>query len=151
MAGMETVVRPVVFPDIRPAPARPLPALEDPDQGKCEIVGAGSFMVSFSNSTSWSVTYGKSKEIKRRVDEARVYQKDNDGTINKDNFVDIEVANKIWMKGPTLPVTRDVTEDDQDKSITRPEIREYDYAPAEETDNVEITKRNKIKTREESK
>ena len=39
-------------------------------------------------------------ETERRVDEVRVYQKDDDGTVNKDNFVDIEVANKIKMRAP---------------------------------------------------
>ncbi len=33
MAGLEVVVRPVVFPNIRPAPARALAPEDNPDQG----------------------------------------------------------------------------------------------------------------------
>jgi hypothetical protein len=43
MAGFETVVRPAVFPDIRPAPARSLPPADDPEKGMCVITGRWQF------------------------------------------------------------------------------------------------------------
>ena len=54
MAGFEVVVRPVVFPDIRPAPARSLPPADDPTKGFCEITGAGNFPVQLSFSSQVS-------------------------------------------------------------------------------------------------
>jgi hypothetical protein len=100
MAGLEVVVRPVVFPDIRPAQARSLPPADDPEEGFCEITGGGSFPVQLSFSQSVSTSKSKPVETERRVDEVRVYQMDDDGTVNKDNFVDMEVANRITMRDP---------------------------------------------------
>src|SRR5262245_10366707 len=100
MAGFEIVVRPAVFPDIRPAPAQPVPPADDPDQGFCVIHGNGGHQFTTSSSYSSSSSSSQRGEIQRREDEARVYQKEKSGKVNKDNFVDIRVANKIWMKGP---------------------------------------------------
>jgi hypothetical protein len=149
MAGMEIVVRPVVFPDIRPQPPRRLPPEEDPTKGICTIRGQGSFLVTFSIASNWSVTYGKTKEIKRRVDTTRIYQKDKDGTINKDNFVDVDVANKVWMKGGTAPKTATTETAGEpipgtSTSYGTEKWTEY-YKPVKEEDNIEIIERNKIK------
>jgi hypothetical protein len=131
MRGLEVVVRPVVFPNIRPAPARLLPPEDDPDKGKAVISSSGGSMVGTSNSFSYSMSRSKPTETERRVDEVRVYQKEDDGTINRDNFVDVEVANKIWMDEGDRP--------DEDR------MKEYHYAPVEETDNVEIRRKDVIK------
>jgi hypothetical protein len=57
---------------------------------------------------------------------ARVYQMDDQKNVNKANFVDIEVANKIWMN---------------DGSVQS----RYGYTPIQESDNIEIRDHNKIK------
>lgn len=100
MAGFEVVVRPVVFPDIRPAPAQPVPPADDPDKGFATINGNGgkSFTLQWSYNSSGSTSQRFEKE--RVVDEARVYQKEKNGKINKKNFVDIKAAKKIKMNGP---------------------------------------------------
>jgi len=77
-------------------------------------------------------------EVQRRVDVVRVYQMTDDSggssvaravaadNVNKDNFVDIEVANKVWMDDGTV-------------------LSRYGYSRAQEADNIEIRERNKIK------
>jgi hypothetical protein len=143
--GFEVVVRPVVFPNIRPAPAQPSRAADDPTQGLATINGSGGQFLDLQYSNSINSSSSNPTETRRRVDVVRVYQKEdggggssvalargvvapragNGGNINRDNFVDIEVANRIWMKGS--PVSR------------------YNYARVQETDNIEIRERNKIK------
>jgi hypothetical protein len=157
MAGFEIVVRPVVFPNIRPAPAQPVPPADDPDKGFATIHGNGAKEVDLSYSYSGSASTSQRTEIKRREDEARVSQKKKDGKINKKNFVDIRVPNKVWMKGPP-----------GQKSDNRPsfgfgqgpmaggpmdrpeafgtETEVYYYKRIQGKDNVEIRKRNIIST-----
>jgi hypothetical protein len=127
--GFEVVVRPVVFPNIRPAPAQPRPAADDPTQGIARINGSSGQFLDLQYSNSINSSQSNPNETKRRVDVARVYQKDDDGNVNEDNFVDIEVANKIWMNDGT-------------------ELTRYSYSPVEEDDNIEIRERNKIKVRD---
>ena len=165
MAGLEVVVRPVVFPNIRPAPARSLPPADDPDKGFAMIRGNGAKQIDLTNSYSNSTSTSTQKEIKRRVDVARVYQKKDDGTVNKENFVDIEVANKIWMKGPpqdfvgfngddlvpTYP-GRGFTGDDivpKSKGGKANEVKVDSFTPVHGNPNIEIMKRNLIKRPEE--
>jgi hypothetical protein len=139
--GFEVVVRPVVFPDIRPAPAQPQPpATSDPKQGIATIHGSNGKFLDLAYSWSVSSSQSNPNETKRRVDVVRVYQQEDDGsvagglaapragTINKDNFVDIEVANRVWMDDGTVQ-------------------SRYTYAPVQEADNIEIRERNKIKVR----
>src|SRR6185436_20732933 len=98
MPAFETIVRPMVFPNIRPIPTRSLPPEDDPEQGKCEIGGGGGGIVAVTENISVSGSTHNPKEVERRVDTARVYQENDDGTVNRDNFVDLEVANRIKMK-----------------------------------------------------
>jgi len=148
MAGFEIIVRPVVFPNIRPTPARSLPPPDDPEKGFATIKGNGAKLVSLTTSFSKNMSKSRSVETKRRVDVARVYQKKKDGTINKENFVDVEVANKIWKKegkkpagggyipGTDMPPSSgDVTEE---RSIAF-------YKRVEKADNIEIKKKDEIK------
>lgn len=165
MAGFEIVVRPVVFPAIRPAPAQPVPPADDPEQGFATIHGNGARQVSTSYSYSSSISSSQRTEIERRVDVARVYQKDDSGKINKKNFVDIEVANRIKMKGPpSQKAQNDLSFTDADgnriamtgddfSGMMRywdSEKQVYYYQNIQEHDNIEIRKRNEIKKKEEA-
>jgi hypothetical protein len=153
MAGFEVIVRPVVFPDIRPAPAQPVPPADDPDKGFATIHGNGgkSFTLQWSYNSSASTS--QRTEIKRREDEARVYQKEKNGKINNKNFVDIRHANKVWMKGPPQPNAdnkpsfgfgQGPMEGGFQPRPFGPETEVYNYRKMQEKDNIEITKRNII-------
>jgi hypothetical protein len=104
MAGFEVVVRPVVFPNIRPAPSRSLPPEDDPTKGFCTIKGSSGKVIDLP--FSWNVSTSKTRpvETERRVDEVIVYQQEDDGTVNKKNFVKLRAANKITMKEPGDPI-----------------------------------------------
>ena len=145
--GLEVVVRPVVFPNIRPTSARSLPPVDDPTQGFAEIRGNGAKHIDLSNSYSGSTSTGKQKETKRQVDVARVYQQKDDGTINRENFVDIQVANKIWKKGGYGPAVQQMSAEEKQQRAR--DARAYDawveyYKRVEERKNIEIRERNKI-------
>jgi hypothetical protein len=151
--GFEVVVRPVVFPDIRPAPAQPVPPADDPTKGFATISGNGgkSFTLQWSYSSTASTS--QRTEIKRREDEARVYQKDKKGKINKENFVDIRAKNKVWMKGPPSSPTDNrpsfgFGQGPMAGAPTSrpfgPETDVYNYVRMQEKDNIEIRKRNII-------
>lgn len=120
----ESLVRPAVMPNIRPAPAQPSVGADNPDTGKAHIHGASGRHIDLPFSWSVSMSTSKSRETKRRVDVARIYQKAS--PVNKENFVDVEVATRIWMKDGNVD--------------TR-----YGYAHVQEADNIEIRERNKIK------
>lgn len=152
MAGLELVVRPVVFPNIRPAPPRSLPAVSSPDKGFAVIHGMGAKSMSVSNSFSSSTSTNRKKETQRRVDEARVYQKTDDGTVDKYNYVDIEVANKVWMKGAPANF-RGFTGDDlvptyPGRGWTGDDIEVRTYERVKEKDNIEIKKRDVMRKKE---
>jgi len=152
MTGFEVVVRPVVFPDIRPAPAQPVPPADDPEQGFAVIRGNGAKMLSVSTSYSSSTSSSQRTEIQRREDEARIYQKQDDGTINKKNFVDVRVPNKIWMKqAPSFGV--------QNFEVAKNEVAGFDvggsveknvyyYTRIKGGENIEILKKDIIRTPE---
>ena len=155
MAGFEIVVRPVVFPDIRPGPAQPVPPADDPDKGFATIHGNGGHQFSTSSSYSSSLSSSQRSEIERREDEARVYQKKDDGTINKKNFVDIRAANRIKMKGPPSKTTKHkpgpegpMTGDDLSGFTYAPEKEIYYYRKIQDRDNIEIRRRNIITTKD---
>ena len=124
MAGLEYIVRPAVFPGIRPTPG-PSTLKDDPDKGKATITGSSGKTIDLPYSYSMTTSESRRRERKRRYDRARVYQKDDDGNINRDNFIDINVANKIWFKEGQI-----------DSTVW--------YKPIKETDNIEIIKKNEI-------
>lgn len=152
MAGFEVVVRPVVFPDIRPAPARSLPPADDPTKGFCEITGGGNFPVQLSFSSQVSTSKSKPVETERRVDGVRVYQMDDDGTVNEDNFVDLEIANRIKMRDagrndtppPTKPGEIFIPGGSVGAKGNSLEIAMYYQRQLEEQANIEIRERDKI-------
>lgn len=139
MAGFEVVVRPVVLPSIRPAPARSLPPQDDPTKGFAVIKGNGAKSVTLSH--SYSVSWSKSRptEVERRSDEVTIYQREDDGTVNRDNFVKMNVANRIKMRreeGDPVPRI------DNPLGLPRPSRLGIDetsyYKRVEPSDNVEI-------------
>lgn len=147
MAGLEVVVRPIVFPDIRPAPARSLPPQDDPEKGFAVIKGNGAKSLTLSDSFSMSMSKSSPTETQRREDEVRTYQMDDDGTVNKNNFIDTRVANKIW--------TKDGGEDVPEGALFIPggskgakgnsyEIATY-YQRQLEADNVEVMRKDIIR------
>jgi hypothetical protein len=103
MAGFEVVFRPVVMPNIRPSPAQSLPPADDPEKGFCTITGNPATQVDFSVSWSRSTSKSHQVETQRRVDESRVYQMADDGSVNRDNFVDMQSANRIKTRGGSKP------------------------------------------------
>lgn len=125
-AGFETIVRPVVFPVIRPARARVLAPADDPEKGVATLSGSGGGLIdlSFSESASWSRS--RQVEAQRTVRVKRVKQKEEDGTINEENFVDIEEVKELRMV-----------------DAGGVEIRQQ-YAEPEEQDNVEIIVPEKV-------
>jgi hypothetical protein len=151
MAGFEIVVRPVVFPDIRPAPARSLPPADDPTKGICKITGKGSHPLSLSTSTSVSMSKSKPRETERRVDEVRVYQMDDNGKVTRGNFVDLEIANRIKMKDAgrndtpisSKPGDINIPGGSAGSKGNSYEIAMY-YARQIEAANIEIRKRDQI-------
>lgn len=152
MAGFEVIVRPVVFPNIRPAPTRSLPPADDPEKGLCVIHGSGGQLVDLPQ--SWSASSSKSKpiETKRRVDEVTVYQEEDDGKVNKKNFVKLKVANKIWTVDSSVgTIQGDVFIPGGSKGAkgNSYEIATY-YARQLEQKNIEITNRDKIEKNKEA-
>src|SRR6516162_5071311 len=121
MAGFETVVRPAIVPNIRPSAAQKVVAFDDPGQGFAVIHGNPAKELNLTTTTSISISRNNGQEVERRVDRMRVYQMDDGGNINKDNFVDVEVANRLRVKDPTGRVTT------------------Y-YRPAPSADNIELLK-----------
>jgi hypothetical protein len=148
MAGFEVVVRPVILPSIRPAPAQSLPPQDDPDKGFAVIHGNGGKHIDLSSSWSASGSTAAKKENKRRVDKSRIYQKDAQGNINRNNFVDVEVANKIWMEGSSRKTsgvgfgTPEVGSDSPGSTVT--EMETWNLQRLKEADNIEIKERNKM-------
>jgi hypothetical protein len=103
MAGFEVVVRPVVFPNIRPARARVAVSVDTPEKGVATLNGSGTQTVSlpYTYSMSFSRSKNHQHEVERTVDVKRVYQKDDDGKINKQNWIEMEVARKMRTADPS--------------------------------------------------
>jgi hypothetical protein len=150
MAGFETVVRPVVLPDIRPKPAQTLPPADDPTKGFCEIKGNPAKEVNFSNSRSMSMSKSIHVETERTEDEARVYQQNDDGTVNKDNFVDVRVARKIKSRGGAQPAIDGLPSAGDDPSIHETARKQNEavinwYQKQVEDINIKIQKRDQVR------
>lgn len=120
----ESVVRPSVIPVFRPPPARPIPPLPDPEQDKAVITGSSgqAILLTKSEQSSWSRSMPV--EAERTVTTQRVYQKQADGTVNKENFVDVEHVTKMQMQ-----------EGDGTKKT-------YYYAKPKEAENIETLEAN---------
>lgn len=139
MAGLEVVVRPVILPDIRPRARQSLPPQDDPEKGFAKIDGQPAQAVTMSYSMSVSSSHSKPKEVERRVDEVRVYQKDDDGTINRENFIDLQVANKITMEEPGAAGQPDPEAPGALPTGTASEMKEYFYERVrQQEENIEV-------------
>jgi len=141
MAGFEVIVRPVVFPNIRPAPPRVLAPEDDPTQGIAVISGSGGKLIDLPH--NWSVSVSRQKphqEAVRQYDEERVYQVDEQGNINKQNYVDVERLKKVRLNkegGPYKVLYADppprANVKTQQTNLTRlPPGAQYIYRPGDD-------------------
>jgi hypothetical protein len=70
------------------------------------VVIKGSGPGSVGASRNWSVSVSRDKphkETKRQYNTERIYQVDQDGKINKSNFVDVERLKKVRMEATEGP------------------------------------------------
>jgi hypothetical protein len=110
MSGFEVIVRPVVFPNIRPAPAQVLALEDDPTQGMAVISGnAGGTLLSASH--TWSVNLSRSrphKEAARQFNKERVYQVEEKpggaSIMHLDNYVDMERLKRVRLDTDQGPI-----------------------------------------------
>jgi hypothetical protein len=144
VAGLEVVVRPVIFPDIRPRARHSLPPLDDPEKGICKIGGNPAQATDLSSGWSASSSHSRPKETERRVDDVRVYQKDDDGTVNRDNFIDLQVANRITFDEGAGPSGGESVQPGALPEGTASAERIEFYSPIQEADNIEIKRHNHI-------
>jgi len=129
--SFETVVRPFVIRTLRPpAPSQLLVPEDDPSQGFAVLSGAGMEKINstYNEQSSWSKA--REVETQRTVDVQRVYQKEEDGTVNKENFVEVEN-------------TRELRTERGDGTEER-----YYFAPPSEADNIETIEKDKVITNE---
>lgn len=97
MSTFETVVRPAVVPNIRPG-ASGVAAKGGSSTGAA-IGGAGGRLIDLVHSRTDSVQrQGPHEEQQRIYDTDRVHQKQEDGTINKKNFVDMDRLTGVELK-----------------------------------------------------
>jgi hypothetical protein len=101
----EVVVRPVVFPNIRPNRPRVLPAAStsspgDADAGIAVIGGSSGRLIDLQHSltTSFSTSHPQIETV-RKVTKEKVQQVDQKGNINKQNFVEVERVTALRMEG----------------------------------------------------
>ena len=121
--GFETVVRPVVFPNIRPAPARALRIEDAPDKGIAVITGGSNSVVDLPYSYSGSWSKSRMVEVKRKYDKARVYYSRPDGSIDKSKYWEFEVLRSIeFLENGSTAIGQQ-------------------FAPMQDLDNVEIIDR----------
>lgn len=95
MAGFEVVVRPVVFPNIRPAPTRALSPEDTPEQGIAVLSGSGGALIDLSASEQSSWTRTQIIEAKRRYDKVRIPISRPDGSIDWNQWTEVEVLKEV--------------------------------------------------------
>lgn len=102
MSGLEVVVRPVILPNIRPAAPRMLAPEDNPEQGIATLSGAGGRLIDlpyqFQRSTQRQLPQ---YEQERTYDVDKVYQKNDDGTINKENSVKVQRTTQNKFRDPS--------------------------------------------------
>jgi hypothetical protein len=110
MAVFETIVRPVVFPNIRPAPAQVLAPEDDPTQGMA-VISAAAGGGGLSGSRSWSVNLSRQKphkEAVRQFNKERVYQVEQKpggaSIMHQDNYVEVERLKRVRLDTTQGPI-----------------------------------------------
>ena len=93
--GFETVVRPVVFPNIRPPAARIVPIEDAPDKGLAVITGGSGSVVNWPYSGQSGWTTSRMVEVKRKYTKARLYYTRPDGTLDFDQYWEFEVLESV--------------------------------------------------------
>jgi hypothetical protein len=103
--GFEVVVRPAVFPNIRPASPRVLMPEDNPTQDIAVIGGSSGKFV--GTSLSWSTSLSRQnpyQEAARQFTKERVHQVDDKGNVNKKNYVDVERLTKVRLDTDAGPL-----------------------------------------------
>jgi hypothetical protein len=122
--GFEIVVRPAVFPNIRPPAARALPITDAPDKGLAVITGGSNSVVDLPYSESQSWSKNRMVEVKRTYDKARIFYTRPDGTLDKSQYWEFEVLRSIeYLKNGTTAFGQQ-------------------FAPFQEAENVEVFEHN---------
>lgn len=128
MVGLEVVVRPVVLPNIRPAAPRVLAPADDPEQGIVTLGGSGGRLIDlpyhFTSSVQRQLPH---YEKERTFDKDKIKQKDKDGKVNEDNFVEAERMKRVVLVSP-----------DGDE-------REYRFADPPKVDNIETVQTDQVR------
>lgn len=139
MAGFEVIVRPAVFPNIRPAPTRSLPPADDPEQGQAVLSGGSGQVIALTHSFSASGSRPGGTETQRTYDVVRVKGKSGGSgafaalaaslaaTGDDGAYVDVEVLKQVRMKS------------DSGDSV-------YNYTPIEESENISIIQHDQTRT-----
>jgi hypothetical protein len=123
--AFELITRPFVSPNIRPSGAQKIAAFDDPEQGFAVIHGNPAKQLNLTRTTSISISRSMAQETQRRVDTMRIYQKEDDGTVNKDSYLDVDVANRLRLQDGAGRMTRH-------------------YRRQPESDNVKLLDKDKI-------
>jgi hypothetical protein len=97
-SGFEVIVRPVVLPDIRPQSPRVLPGSTDPASGIATLSGSGGSLIDLSQSESHSWSRSRSTEVKRKYNVERIHKMDDDGNVDKSQFVDVERLKSVTLR-----------------------------------------------------
>ncbi len=134
MSGFEVIVRPVVLPNIRPAKPQLIPAADDPSQGIAVLSGLGGKLIDLTLSEQSSWSRSRATETKRTFDEVRIYHVDDDGTVDREQFIDTEVVKKIQ--------TRDSNGIDEEIRYADPPVQEN--IEIMKTDVVRVNKINQV-------
>src|SRR5580765_582165 len=97
--GFEVVVRPAVFPNIRPQrPGLSMPG-DAPDKGFASISGGGGSLIDLPWSESMSMSKGH-LEKRRTFHKVRVPYTRPDGTIDWSRYTEDEVMNRVEFEPP---------------------------------------------------
>ena len=108
MAGFEVVVRPVVFPNIRPPAPRALAIEDAPDKGLATISGGGGGIVDLPRTFSSSWSRSRMVEVRRSSDTARLYYTRPDGSIDYSKYWDFGVLRWVeFRQGGKTPVRQE--------------------------------------------
>lgn len=87
MAGLETVIRPIVNPDFRP---RQRPKIDESDDEPFQLNGGDGKMIALRHQLSVNFSNSVETETRRVYDKVRIHNPDDD-----EQFVDDEVMTKL--------------------------------------------------------